>query len=105
VYGIGGTLYYALTGTIPFRADNPRELFHKHLREPLELPSARLGEPMPADLEAVVVRAMAKQPDHRFAHAGELVDALDACEGGAWGAVPTAASEASGRQRTARYGD
>jgi hypothetical protein len=105
VYGIGGTLYYALTGTIPFRADNARELFYKHLREPLERPSSRIGEPLPNDLEEIVMRSMAKLPEQRFAHAGELVAALDACDvATAW--QPAAHQpEPEGRQRTARYGD
>jgi serine/threonine-protein kinase len=107
VYGIGGTLYYALTGTIPFRADNARAMFQKHLCEPLEAPSARRGEPLPADLEAVVVRAMSKQPEDRYAHAGELAHALDACDAAAWEPRSMAGAEAraAAHHRTARYGD
>jgi hypothetical protein len=84
-------------------------MFHKHLNEPLELPSVRRGEHVPADLEAVVVRAMAKAPEQRYAHAGELVDALDACnEAAAWQPmrdVAEPATDVGGRQRTRRYGD
>jgi hypothetical protein len=105
VYGIGGTLYYALTGTIPFRSDNARELFYKHLQEPLERPSSRIGEPIPADLEEVVMRSMAKLPEQRFAHAGELVAALDACDVATAWRPPARQSEPEQRQRTARYGD
>jgi hypothetical protein len=59
-----------------------------------EPPSQRLGRPLPAGLERTVLRCLAKDPEHRFADAGELARALDACaagggpdtvdDGGAW---------------------
>ena len=79
VYGLGAAFYYALTGTLPFMADNAQAMFLKHLEAPLEPPSKRAGIPMPAAFEAAIVRCMAKSPDDRFADASELVEALVAC--------------------------
>ena len=106
VYGIGGTLYFALTGTIPFKSANPRELFYKHLREPLESPSNRIGRELPADIERIVLKAMSKRPEDRYEHAGEMVEALDACEDAdEWQPEPDSADLGrAATQRTARYG-
>lgn len=79
VYGLGAMLYFTLTGTPPFSAANVRELFLKHLRDPVEPLSKRLGRPVPPDLEAVVARALAKNPADRYAEAGAFADALEAC--------------------------
>jgi eukaryotic-like serine/threonine-protein kinase len=79
VYGLGGTLYFALTATKPFSAATAQAMFRAHLHQPLERPSQRLGRSVPADLEAVVIQAMAKSPADRHADAGELAAALDAC--------------------------
>jgi serine/threonine-protein kinase len=80
VYGLGGTLYYALTGTLPFLAETAHEMFVKHLREELEPPSKRIDRPVPPDVEAVIMRCMEKQPEDRFADANEVADALADCE-------------------------
>jgi serine/threonine-protein kinase len=48
-------------------------------------PSRRAGHPLPADLEAVVMRCLEKDPSARFADASELGRALDQCShAGRW---------------------
>ncbi len=79
VYGLGATLYLALTGSPPFDAANVRELFLKHVHEQVEPPSVRLGQTLPAELESVVLHALAKSPEARYADAGRLADALERC--------------------------
>lgn len=79
VYGLGGTLYFALTATTPFGVDNARDVLKRHLTEPLEPPSKRRGDPVPPDLEAVVMTSMEKEPKERYRHAGAMVEALDGC--------------------------
>ena len=64
VYALGGTLYRALTGGVPYPREDDAATMRAHLREP---PPALDGE-----LGAVVHRAMAKDPAERFASAGEL---------------------------------
>jgi serine/threonine-protein kinase len=78
VYGLGGVLYFALTGHYPFEGNaNAMLLGHMHL-EPAR-PSERLGKLVPVQLEEVVMRCLQKDPDARYAHAGELAAALAAC--------------------------
>ena len=63
VYSLGAMLYEMLTGTPPFRANNLAGLIAKHLREPPP-PFPKSLEISPA-LEAVCLRAMAKDPNCR----------------------------------------
>ena len=79
VYGLGGVLYFAVTGSPPFAASNPVQLLRMHVSAPPELPSSRLGRPLPARLEATILRCLSKDPADRFADAGELARALDQC--------------------------
>ena len=77
IYSFGCMLYEALTGSLPY--DRPTELgkMHAHVHEPV--PSVRDAVPdVPPALDAIVARAMAKDPAHRFASAGELANALTA---------------------------
>ncbi|MGW6729038.1 protein kinase domain-containing protein [Nocardia sp. NPDC055029] len=74
VYALGGTLYELLTGFVPFQRESPAALISAHLIEPPPRPSA--GNPaLPPAMDAVIARAMAKNPDDRFASCGALADA------------------------------
>ncbi|MFD8099491.1 serine/threonine-protein kinase [Nocardia fluminea] len=74
VYALGGTLYELLTGFVPFQRESPAALISAHLIEPPPQPSA--GNPaLPPALDGVIARAMAKNPDDRYASCGELADA------------------------------
>ncbi|MFD6450355.1 serine/threonine-protein kinase [Nocardia sp. NPDC056541] len=74
VYALGGTLYELLTGFVPFQRESPAALISAHLIEPPPRPSA--GHPgLPPALDGVIARAMAKNPDDRYASCGELADA------------------------------
>jgi serine/threonine-protein kinase len=85
VYSLGGVLYYMLAGKPPFRSDRPSLAATQHLRDLPASPSEARGEPISADLEAVVMRCLARQREARFASARELVDALEACaDAGRW---------------------
>lgn len=76
LYGLGGTLFYLLTGRTPF-ADH-KSLFSKleaHRSEPP--PDVRtLCPEAPAELAALLQRLLAKKPEQRFATAAEVADAL-----------------------------
>ena len=51
----------------------------------MEPPSKRLGAPLPEDLEAIVLRLLAKRPEDRFPSARAVREALEACAcAGAW---------------------
>ncbi len=76
VYGLGATLFVALTGRLPFQADSLTDLMLQiQHREPLR-PSA-LSPNVPKDLESILLKAMAKHPEDRYASALALADDLD----------------------------
>lgn len=75
VYGLGATLYAALTGRPPFEAPALIQLLSEVLSAAPAPPSSRAPEVPPA-LDAICLRALAKEPDERYATAGELADAL-----------------------------
>ena len=65
-----------LTGYVPFVADSSAEVMRMHLREQVPPPS-RLRPDVPEDLDLLVLRATAKDPDDRFGSAAEVVRYLD----------------------------
>jgi len=86
LYAVGAVAYFLLTSGPPFRAATVAEVCAHHVHTVPERPSVRLGRPLPAGLEAVVLRCLAKSPADRFADAATLGRALHGCiEGQRWG--------------------
>jgi streptogramin lyase len=86
VYALGGVLHFLLTGHVPFERERDEAKLWAQLSEPPPVPSGmRLG--IPPALDAVVARAMAKDPEQRYPSAGDLGRAAVA---GAVGVVPSA---------------
>jgi serine/threonine-protein kinase len=79
LYSIGVLLYEALTGRVPFEADSPVAVALKQVSEQPRPPSELNPQVSPA-LDAVVLRALAKDPENRFASAREFIETLDAAE-------------------------
>lgn len=79
LYSCGCVLYFLLTGKAPFTADNPVAVIYKHVSEDAPAPSELSGSP--ADMDAIVARAMAKRPDDRFQNAQEMRTALSQVAG------------------------
>jgi serine/threonine protein kinase len=79
VYGIGAVGYFLLTGSPVFRGDSVLEICQKHMHAPPEPPSARAQRPVSRDLEALLLRCLAKSPLERPANAAELLRRLEAC--------------------------
>jgi serine/threonine-protein kinase len=77
VYAAGVLLYEALTARHPFEAESEYELLKGHLESPPPRLSARRRN-VPASLEPIVEKALAKKPADRYASAKELSDALEA---------------------------
>jgi predicted Ser/Thr protein kinase len=81
VYAGGGVLYHMLTGRVPFPRDSDAAIMWAHLSA--EPPSVREVVPLsPPQLDEVIARAMAKEPQNRYPSAGDLGrDASAAAEG------------------------
>lgn len=75
IYSLGAVFYEMLTGQVPFNADTLIAVIFKHVQEPLP-PPRTVNPDIPDALDRVVVKAMAKQPDDRFASAREMAAAL-----------------------------
>lgn len=79
LYAVGAVGYFLLTGTPVFTAKSVVDLLMHHVNTAPEPPSNRLGKFISADLEAIVLRCLAKHRDERPATAHELASALAAC--------------------------
>jgi eukaryotic-like serine/threonine-protein kinase len=78
IYSTGVMLFEMLTGRLPFPGRDPRTLLLQHEREPA--PSPRLLNPeIPAGLEAIVLRALAKDPLQRFRNGDQMARVLKTC--------------------------
>ena len=77
VYALGGLLYNAITGQVPYPLDSDAAKILAHGTEPPPRPTSVVPE-LPAALDDVVARAMAKSPGDRYPSAGDLGRALEA---------------------------
>ena len=75
VYSLGCILFQMLTGRVPFPGEGFGEVLVRHVREPPPLPS-RLNPAVPPALEKIVLHALAKKPDFRFASMDDFRQAL-----------------------------
>jgi serine/threonine-protein kinase len=97
LYAVGVMLYELCVGFRPFFGKDAFEVLEKHMNEPPVPP--RVSAPVrniSEALEAVILRALAKDPNQRFADAAEFVAALDA--------TPEGRSAPSRRMRVLRWG-
>lgn len=76
VYSLGCVLYEMLTGQTPFSGDTPLAVAYKHVREEAAVPSI-LNQDVPAALDAIAMKALAKNPDNRYSSAVEMREDLD----------------------------
>jgi serine/threonine-protein kinase len=81
IYSVGILLYELLTGKLPFTGETPLEIAMKHLSEVPRAPSA-VRPDVPADLDMIVLRALAKDPEDRFQSAEEMERELARVEAG-----------------------
>ncbi|MBN1180067.1 MAG: protein kinase [Anaerolineae bacterium] len=75
IYSLGIVFYEMLTGHPPFDADTPLAILMKHLNDPLPLPR-QIDADIPEPFERVVLKALAKNPAHRYQSAEEMAQAV-----------------------------
>lgn len=75
IYALGVVLFELLTGRLPFEADTSMGVVLKHLYDDPPKPSS-LRADLPKAVDAVVLRALRKEPEKRFPSAGALAEAL-----------------------------
>ena len=75
LYSVGVVMYELLTGTPPFSGESPVAVAYQHVQEPPQPPSS-IDPNIPPGLEAVVLKAMAKDPALRYQSAAELIEDL-----------------------------
>jgi serine/threonine-protein kinase len=78
LYAMGGVAYTLLTGRPPFEGETATRVMSAHVRDPVVPPSLHRPD-IPTDLEKVVLRCLAKDPNGRFQSAEELETVLAAC--------------------------
>jgi formylglycine-generating enzyme required for sulfatase activity len=79
VYGLGAILYHCLTGEPPFPPESLMKVLGRVVDDTPVTPSKLRGSPLPRSLDALCMRALAKDPTHRQQSATELADMLEAC--------------------------
>jgi serine/threonine-protein kinase len=78
IYSLGGVAYYLLTGQPPFVRETAMEMLLAHAYE-MPVPPSKVRLHIPDDLEAVIMRCLAKKPADRFTSVDELEKAFAAC--------------------------
>lgn len=71
IYSLGVVLYEMLTNEVPFKADTAVAIAYKHVKEE-PVPPSRLNGEVPPGLDAIVMKALAKNPDNRYQSASEM---------------------------------
>jgi len=79
IYALGAVGYFLVTGAHVFGGQTLVEVCGHHLHTEPEPPSRRLGQPVPADLEAVLLSCLAKKASDRPQSASELLERVHSC--------------------------
>lgn len=78
IYSLGIVFYELLTGTVPFKGQTPTEIAIQHLR--VSMPYVRDFNPsIPQSVENIILKATAKDPLERYAHASDMLYDLEHC--------------------------
>lgn len=73
IYSLAVVLYELLTGRVPFSADTPFAVIHDHIYRELPPPSS-INPEIPVEVDAVLLKALAKSPAARYSNAAEMMN-------------------------------
>lgn len=79
IYSLGAVAYFLVTGRPVFDLDTPLKVVFAHVNEEVTPPS-ELDPMIPSDLEEIILRCLAKQPEDRYQDVDELEAALARCD-------------------------
>lgn len=82
VYALGVIYYQMVTGRLPYEADTPLAVMFKKITDPLPRPTHFVSE-LPAFVENVLIKALAKDPEYRYSSMREFAESLEMLAGGA----------------------
>jgi hypothetical protein len=100
VYALAGVLYECLSGEVPYPRPSEAAVLYAHLSDPAPSLSEKRPD-LPAELDTLLARGMAKDPDERFSSAGEFMRSAAAALGVAT-AAPAPAAPAPGDGQATR---
>ena len=78
IYSLGVLLYFMLAGRVPFSAENPYALIQAHTEKAPD-PLGKSRKDVPAQVERVMLRMLAKDPARRFATMEEVISEIEGC--------------------------
>jgi HAMP domain-containing protein len=90
IYSLGIVLFEVFTGALPFSGDTMMQIVLSHIRNPPPAPRS-VNPRVPERLEAIILRAIEKDPARRYQSVGDLLDDLDEVSSQV-GATPAAAA-------------
>lgn len=76
IYSLGVILFQLCVGRLPYEADTPLATILKHLNEQTPRPRA-IKPDLPPEVENIILKAMAKEPDDRFDNAREMAERIE----------------------------